>query len=67
MNKKIKKLKENSTGRNTLFKVGNREMTRKQTVSFIEENPDCDYHNRTINGLKTPCSNPDKSKKNNLN
>jgi len=41
-------------------------MTRSQFVTKIENNKYNDYHIRTINGIKTPCSNPDKSERNNL-
>ena len=41
-------------------------MTRSQFVAKIENNKYSDYHVRTINGIKTPCSNPDKSERNNL-
>lgn len=68
MAKIIKCIAQNSTGRNILFKDMSSEtkMTRSQFVSKIENNKYSDYHVRTINGIKTPCSNPDKSERNNL-
>lgn len=58
---KIKKTKENSKGRNTHF-----ELPRAQVVKQIEAGILPGYHVRVINGVKTPCSNPDKKKSNNL-
>ena len=68
MAKNIRSITQNSTGRNITFKdvsLGT-EMTRSQFVAKIENNKYSDYHVRTINGIKTPCSNPDKSARNNL-
>ena len=59
---KVRKTKENSTGRNTHF-----EISRAKLVKLIESGQMEGYHIRVINGVKTPCSNPDKKKGNNLN
>jgi len=59
---KVNKTKESKTGRNTHF-----EITRAQLVKQIENGTIGGYHIRVINGVKTPCSNPDGNKKNNLN
>lgn len=68
MAKNVRSITQNSTGRNITFKdvsLGTK-MTRSQFVAKIENNKYSDYHIRTINGIKTPCSNPDKSERNNL-
>lgn len=42
-------------------------MTRAKFVNRIEHGQyEGAYHIRIINGIKTPCSNPDTSSKNNL-
>ncbi|MGR2802906.1 hypothetical protein [Vibrio harveyi] len=41
-------------------------MTRSQFVKKIESGEYSKYHVREINGVKTPVSNPDPSKDNNL-
>jgi hypothetical protein len=41
-------------------------MGRTQFVRSIELGRYEDYHIRVINGIKTPCSNPDSDSKNNL-
>lgn len=66
--KNIKTIHQNSTGRNISFKdmSSGAKMTRSQFVSKIENNKYPDYHVRVINKIKTPCSNPDKSERNNL-
>ncbi len=68
MAKNVRSITQNSTGRNINFKdvSSGAKMTRSQFVSKIENNKYSDYHIRTINGIKTPCSNPDKSERNNL-
>lgn len=43
-----------------------KEMTKKQFVKEIQKGNYEDYHVREINKEKTPVSNPDKTKKNNL-
>lgn len=68
MAKNVRSITQNSTGRNINYKdvSSGAKMTRSQFVSKIENNKYSDYHIRTINGIKTPCSNPDKSERNNL-
>lgn len=60
--------RESNTGRNETFhdNITGRNMNRQQFVASIERGNYNDYHVRTINGIKTPCSNPDKSSNNNL-
>ena len=57
----VKKSKETSTGRNTHF-----EMTRTEFVKQIKKGNFPDHHVRIINGVETPCSNPNNTKKDNL-
>lgn len=59
---------ESETGRNIRFHdtLTGRNMNDQQFVRSIENGRYEDYHVRVINGVKTPVSNPDKSKKNNL-
>ncbi len=67
---KIKVIEESDSGRNERFEYNNKEYTRPQINKLIKKNIDNlqdDYHIRHINGLATPCSNPDSSKNNNLN
>ena len=68
MKEKVRVTKEDENGRNTNFQdIKTREnMTRPQLVKKIENGDYSGYHIRIINGIKTPCSNPDKSEKNNL-
>ena len=68
MAKNVISIAQNSTGRNISFKdvSSGIKMTRSQFVSKIESNIYPDYHERIINKIKTPCSNPDKSERNNL-
>ena len=68
MSKNVRSITQNSTGRKMTFKdISSRtKMTRSQFVAKIENNKYSDYHVRIINGIKTPCSNPDKSERNNL-
>ena len=66
--KRISVIQENSNGRNLTFRdnVTGTNMSRNQFVTKIENNQYPNYHVRVINNVKTPCSNPDKSTKNNL-
>lgn len=66
--KRVTTTSENSTGRNTTFhdNYTNNDMTRNQFVKQIESGNYDNYHVRTINGVKTPVSNPDKNVNNNL-
>lgn len=68
MKSRVSVLKENETGRNEKFRdnVNKIEMTRNQFVKAIERGKYENYHIRTINNIKTPVSNPDKSTNNNL-
>ena len=68
MAKNVRSITQNSTGRNMTFKdvSSGTKMTRSQFVAKIENNKYSDYHVRTINRIKTPCSNPDKIERNNL-
>ncbi len=67
MGKKVKVIEESTTGRNERFQDSSgTNMTRNQFVKQIEKGNYPDYHVREVNGVKTPCSNPDSSSKNNL-
>lgn len=71
MSKSVKTTKENATGRNIRFLdiKTNKEMTRAEFVKEIKKNNsnyDKDYYVRKQNGLNTPVSKPDNSKRNNL-
>ncbi|MCD8085775.1 MAG: hypothetical protein LUF28_05540 [Clostridiales bacterium] len=59
---------ESDSGRNLTFhdNVTGRNMNSEQFVRSIELGRYEEYHVRTINGVKTPVSNPDKNKQNNL-
>jgi hypothetical protein len=61
-------LQESSTGRNLVFQdtKTRKKMTRAKFVKEIEQGNYDDFHVRLINGVKTPCSNPDGKVKNNL-
>lgn len=65
---RVKVTRQTDTGRNIRFKdtSSNRYMSRSQFVKSIESGNYKDYHIRTINGIKTPVSNPNSSSKNNL-
>ena len=60
--------KESETGRNEKFHDNQTgaDMTRAQFVRAIEQGQYDDFHVRVINEKKTPVSNPDGTKKNNL-
>ena len=68
MPKRVKVTTENSRGRNTQFydNFTGADMTRAQFVRQIEQGDYSNYHVRKINGLKTPVSNPDSRRNNNL-
>lgn len=68
MAKRITVTKESSTGRNESFhdNFTGANMTRSQFVRQIQQGNYDNYHVRTINGIKTPVSNPDRNKNNNL-
>lgn len=63
---RIKVVSENKSGRNVRFKVGKTTMSRARLVKSIDNGNHARFHIRIINGVKTPVSNPDKSKNNNL-
>jgi len=66
--KRITVTTESDSGRNQKFHDNNsgKDMSRTQFVSKIEQGDYQNYHIRKINGIKTPVSNPDSSKNNNL-
>ena len=68
MRKRIKVVKESPSGRNQKFldNYKGMEMTRPKFVEKIEQGNYPKYHVRKINGVKTPVSNPDATKNNNL-
>ena len=68
MAKRITVPHENDNGRNTHFhdNYPGANMTLNQFVREIERGNYDNYHVRTINGVKTPASNPDSSSRNNL-
>ena len=68
MPKRVSVTSESPTGRNERYhdNVTNRNMNREQFVRSIELGRYPDYHVRVINGIETPCSNPDHSTNNNL-
>jgi len=68
MTKSVKVISEDDSGRNQRFydNKSGKSMFRTEFVQQIEHGNFPDYHVRKINGLKTPVSNPDKSKGNNL-
>jgi hypothetical protein len=64
----IKTIRASDSGRNERFRNINtgKEYSRRELVNEIENGKVDNAHIRIINGIKTPCSNPDKSKDNNL-
>lgn len=64
----LKTINVSNTERNLIFldTKNNKELTLEQLVKMIEKGKYPKYHIRIINGIKTPCSNSDKNKKNNL-
>jgi len=68
MPKRIKVTTESPTGRNFSFhdNFTGRDMTTHQFVRAIESGGYPNYHIRKVNGTKTPVSNPDTGKNNNL-
>lgn len=66
--KRVTVTKENDSGRNMYFhdNYSGADMTRAQFVKEIKNGTYDNYHNRKINEIETPCSNPDKSTNNNL-
>ena len=68
MGKRVTVTQESDTGRNERFRdtQNGRTMTRAGFVRRIEGGEYPNYHIRTIDGVKTPASNPDGSERNNL-
>lgn len=68
MKNSLRVIRQSKTGRNELFQDVNSKkiLTREQVVACIKCGTYPAYHLRVINGIETPCSNPDKSKLNNL-
>ena len=68
MPKRVKVTSESNSGRNKRFhdNFTGADMTRSQFVKEIEKGVYSKYHVREINGVKTPVSNPDSTKNNNL-
>lgn len=68
MSKRIKVTQESDTGRALRFHDNRTgaDMSRAQLVREIERGNYDRFHVREINGVKTPVSNPDKFKGNNL-
>jgi len=66
--KRVTVTSETDSGRNTRFhdNVTGADMTRAKFVHKIESGAYQNYHVREINGVKTPCSDPDGSSNNNL-
>lgn len=66
--KKVSVTSESKTGRNKTFhdNYSGKNMTRKEFCKAINNGGYSNYHTRKINGVETPCSNPDSSKNNNL-
>jgi hypothetical protein len=68
MPKRITVVQESDTGRNEKFRDNQTGtlMSRPELVWKIESGDYPNYHTRKINDVKTPVSNPDSSKNNNL-
>jgi len=66
--KRVTVTQENSTGRNQQFhdNYNGNNMSRTQFVNQIENGNYSNYHVRNINNVKTPVSNPDGTRNNNL-
>ena len=67
--KQVSAIGKSKSGRNLQFRdnLTGQVMNLKQFAEAIESGKYSHYHNRVIGGLKTPCSNPDYSRFNNLN
>ena len=68
MSKTVRVTDESESGRNQRCydPTAHRSMTRAEFVQAIEAGKYVDYHVRSVNGVKTPASNPDRSENNNL-
>ncbi|MDJ0717918.1 MAG: hypothetical protein QNJ54_27475 [Prochloraceae cyanobacterium] len=69
LTKEVTAIAQTQTGRNIRFRdnLTGKVMSLKQFVEAIDRGLYHHYHNRRIGGRKTPCSNPDFSRFNNLN
>ena len=63
--KRVTVTHETSTGRNERFhdNYTGKDMTRRQFVQEIRNGNYSNYHVRDVNGIPTPISNPDSTKK----
>ncbi len=68
MPKRVSATNETASGRNTRFRDNftGQEMTRAGFVREIELGNYANYHVREVKGIKTPVSNPDRTRNNNL-
>jgi hypothetical protein len=68
MPKRVTVTRESESGRNQRFRDNytGREMSREEFVRQIRQGNYDNYHERNINGVPTPVSNPDNSENNNL-
>lgn len=66
--KRVSVTEESKTGRNQKFRdnYSGGNMTRPEFVKKIESGDYAKYHVRKVNGVKTPVSNPDSTRNNNL-
>lgn len=66
--KRVSVTRESDTGRNQRFhdNYSGADLTRPQFVKQIEVGEYPNYHVRKVHGMKTPVSNPDRTKNNNL-
>lgn len=65
---RLEVVRESSAGRNERFRYTQTgvEMTRAETVRRIDQGAYPDYHTRNVNGVRTPVSNPNRRKGDNL-
>ena len=68
MPKRVTVTRESESGRNQRFRNNytGREMSREEFIRQIRQGNYPNYHERNINGVPTPASNPDNSENNNL-
>lgn len=66
MAKRIKGRRENETGANTHYKIGNRIVPRLKAVKIVERGDLPDYHIYKLNGKKYLRDNPDNREKDNI-
>lgn len=67
-NRTVRVTSESDSGRNQRFTDNQtgRNMSREEFVKAIDHGTYDNYHVRNINGVSTPCSNPDGNSSNNL-